>query len=249
MILELDHVTFGFSTEKQILKDLSLVLEKEYIYALMGTNGSGKTTLFNLISGFLKLNSGKIIYNNKDITNKAPYKINKEGIGRTFQDLRLIPKLTVKQNIILAMPDNPTDDWIKGMMPGSVFKKDLTILDEEAEKIIEDFFLGEVMNSMANEISYGQQKLLNLACCVANGAELLLLDEPVAGINQQYKKIISVLMRKLKLKGKTIFKIEHDTDFISETADCFLFLSEGRISKFNNFDELKKSKETADAYF
>lgn len=249
MLIKLQNVSFEFTPEKQIFKDLTLGLESQKIYALMGANGSGKTTLFNLISGFLKLKNGKIIFKEKDITNKAPYKINREGIGRTFQDLRLIPKLTVKENIILAMTDNPTDDWIKGMMPSSVFKKELTILNVEAEKIIEEYFLADVKNSIANEISYGQQKLLNLACCVANGAELLLLDEPVAGINQEYKKIVSILLQELTLKGKTIFKIEHDTDFISETADSFLFLTEGKISKFDNFDELKNSKETADAYF
>lgn len=248
MLIKLQNLTFEFTPEKQIFKDITLGLEGQKIYALMGANGSGKSTLFNIISGFLKLRSGKIIFKGKDITNNLPYKINKAGIGRSFQDLRLVTKLTVKENIILAMPDNPTNNWVKGMLSASVFKKEIELLDEKAKIIIEDYFLRDVKDSMANEISYGQQKLLNLACCVANGAELLLLDEPVAGINQEYKKKITILIKNLKQSGKTIFKIEHDADFISETADEIFFLHEGIVSNFENMETLRKDKFVMEAY-
>ena len=99
MIIELKHLTFGFSPEKQILKELSLSLEEERVYALMGGNGAGKTTLFNLITGFIKPQSGEILLNGKNLAHQQPYTINRQGIGRTFQDLRLITKLTVKRGI------------------------------------------------------------------------------------------------------------------------------------------------------
>ena len=160
-------------------------LEQGKIYALMGDNGSGKTTLLNLISGFLKPQNGQISVHGKPIIGLSPFKINKAGIGRTFQDLRLISKLTVRENILLAIQGNPTDSWYKGTLPASFFLKDLSKYEKTVETILTDFFLSEIKNSLAGEISYGQQKLLNLACCVANGAEILLLDEPVAGMKTE----------------------------------------------------------------
>jgi ABC-type branched-subunit amino acid transport system ATPase component len=111
--------------EKQIFKNLSFDVEQGGIYALMGANGSGKTTLFNLISGFHKPNSGAIVFKQQNIAHSVPYKINRIGIGRTFQDLRLVSKLIVKENVLLAMQGNPNDNWTKALLPSSVFKKDL----------------------------------------------------------------------------------------------------------------------------
>ena len=99
VIIELKHLTFGFVPEKQILKELSFSLEGKKVYALMGGNGAGKTTLFNLITGFIKPQSGEILLNGKNLAHQQPYTINRQGIGRTFQDLRLITKLTVKRGI------------------------------------------------------------------------------------------------------------------------------------------------------
>lgn len=237
MILELKNINFGFNKEKPLLKGLSMSLEQGKIYALMGDNGSGKTTLLNLISGFLKPQNGQITIHGKSIVGLSPTKINKAGIGRTFQDLRLINKLTVKENILLAIQGNPTDSWYNGILPASFFLKDLSKYDKTVETILSDFFLSEIKNSQAGEISYGQQKLLNLACCVANGAEILLLDEPVAGINKVYKEQISEKLQSLKQQGKTILLIEHDTAFIKQTAQQFLMLSEGTLQSYDTWQE------------
>lgn len=249
MLLLLQNISFGFSSEKQIFSGLSFCLEHGKIYALMGANGAGKTTLFNLISGFHKPNSGSLFFKQYNITHAKPYLINKHGIGRTFQELRLISKLTVKENILLAMPDHPTANCLSALLPASLFKKDLHRLENKANQILADYFLQDVQNAMANEISFGQQKLLNLACCVANGAELLLLDEPVAGISPHNREQITLLIKRLQQQGKTILMIEHNTDFIEATADHFLFLDSGTLSQFVTFAELKNSGQAADAYF
>jgi len=246
--LVLQHITHSFSPEKQILKDLSLSLEKGKIYALMGSNGAGKTTLFNLITGFIKPQSGEIFFSEKNLAHLPPYQTNLLGISRTFQDLRIITKLSVKENIILSMKENPTDSLINALLPQSFHRKTNQELEKKADEIIKQFFLGEVQNSLAAEISYGQQKLLTLACCVANGASLLLLDEPVAGIQPEYRSKIAMLIKQLKESGKTILLIEHNTDFIADVADIILFLHDGKISTFGNIDSLKKDQQVIDAY-
>lgn len=247
MIIELKHLTFGFVPEKQILKDLFFSLDGQKIYALMGGNGAGKTTLFNLITGFIKPQSGEILFGGKNLAHQQPYIINRQGIGRTFQDLRLITKLTVKENIILAMQHNPTDNWINAMLPERFYRNSNKLLAQQADDIIEEYYLGDVKNSLAGEVSYGQQKLLTLACCVANGAKLRL-DEAVAGIQPEYRIKIAGLIRTLREQGKTILLIEHNTDFIADVADMICFLHEGALCTFETMDALREEKQVMAAY-
>ena len=246
-MLAINQLTFGFSPEKQILKELSFSLEGKEVYALMGGNGAGKTTLFNLITGFIKPQSGEILFGGKNLAHQQPYTINRQGIGRTFQDLRLITKLTVKENIILAMQHNPTDNWLHAM-PEQFYRNSNKLLAQQADDIIEEYYLSDVKNSLAGEISYGQQKLLTLACCVANGAKLLLLDEAVAGIQPEYRNKIVKLIRTLREQSKTILLIEHNTDFIADVADTIFFLHEGTLSTFETMDALREDKQVMAAY-
>lgn len=248
MILQLQHINFRFSPEKQIIKNLSLSLEEKCIYALMGSNGAGKTTLFNLICGFIRPQKGDILFSVNNLTHQQPYQINRHGIGRTFQDLRLITKLSVKENIILAMQHNPTDNWLNAMLPQKIYSNTNNKLNNKSDEIINQCFLSDVSTSLASDISYGQQKLLSLACCVANGATLLLIDEAVAGIQPEFRNKIAMLTKQLKEQGKTIFLIEHNTDFIADVADKIFFLHEGAISNFENMETLRKDKQVMEAY-
>lgn len=248
MLLKLQNTSFTFPGKNHLLNNISLSLEQGKIYALMGSNGAGKTTLFNLITGFIRPQSREIFFGEKNLTQQQPFKINRLGVGRTFQDLRLITKLSVKQNIILAMQQNPTDNWINAMLPENFHRNRNTALEKKADEIVEQFFLSDVKNSLAAEISYGQQKLLSLACCVANGATLLLLDEPVAGIQPEYRNKITMLIKQLKEQGKTILLIEHNTDFVADVADKIFFLHDGEISTFDNMETLRKDKQVMEAY-
>jgi branched-chain amino acid transport system ATP-binding protein len=231
-----------------VLDDISLDLDKGKIYALMGVNGSGKSTLFNIITGFIKPQSGRMYYGEE----KVPLPFGKGlGVGimaRTFQDLRVITKLTVKENVLLAIRNNPTQFWYKALLPSIVYRDELSAVEEKAERTLTSCFLQNVRKSLAGEISYGEQKLLNLACCIANDASLLLLDEPVAGINPEYIKRTLRLLKHLKAQGKTIFLIEHNTDFLQQVADHFFFLKNGKLHSYETFDRLKTDKEVLEAY-
>jgi branched-chain amino acid transport system ATP-binding protein len=259
--LTLNSVSFSFPGRAHLLDDVSLKLGASAIYALMGANGAGKTTLFNILTGFIRPDSGKILWGAtpawgsasslpplEDITHLPPYKINRKGIGRTFQDLRTITKLTVKENVVLAMHDNPTDNWLKALLPHATFKEYLDALSKKADELIQEYFLDQVNDSLAGEISYGQQKLLTLACCVANGAKLLLLDEPVAGINLEYQRRMIGLLQSLREQGKTILMIEHNTEFIQELEAPVYFLAGGRIATFPNVELMRQDTQVMEAY-
>jgi ABC-type branched-subunit amino acid transport system ATPase component len=248
MGLELQNLSFGFTDEKMIINDLSLKLDEGNIYALMGSNGAGKTTLFNLISGFIRPKCGQVAYNGKRLTSLAPFKVNRHGVSRTFQDLRVITKLSVKENVVLSMKENPTDRILTGLLPSKLYSNASKEMELKADEILKQFYLSEVKDSYAGEISYGQQKLLTLACCVANGATLLLLDEPVAGIQPEYRNKIAILIKQLKEQGKAILVIEHNTDFIADVADKIFFLHDGKISTFDNMSSLKKDHQVMKAY-
>ena len=247
-MIELRNISFSFIPTKLILDDIDLSLKQGNIYALMGANGAGKSTLFNIITGFIIPKKGEIKFNQKNITNTKPFKRNTLGIGRTFQDLRLITTLTVKENIHLAFKNKLSDKWYNTFIPSSKLLEQEKELEETTKKILDLFNLVDVQNNLASEISYGQQKFLTIACCVANDAQLILLDEPVAGINPVFREQLTTVLKDLKQKGKTILLIEHNTDFISKLADSILFLNNGKITQYATMDEMKRDSNVINAY-
>lgn len=208
MILKINNLSKSFG-DVSVLNDINLILEKGLIYTLRGGNGSGKTTLINIISGFLKSDRGNIEFKGQAINNLSPNYINRLGIGRTFQDLRLAMQLSVYENILLAIEKKMFAYPIKSQ----IFK---------VNDILEKISLSEKRNELAGEISFGQQKLLTIGCCIANNAELLLIDEPVAGVDAvNIQKLITLIMD-LKQSGKTILQIEHNLEYIQNTSDAIL---------------------------
>lgn len=236
-MLEIKNIDKSFG-EQHVLNGLSLSIEQGKVHTLIGGNGSGKTTLFNLITGFLKADKGEIWYENKRIDKLSPVHINKYGITRTFQDLRIITQLTVKENILLSFKNNPGEKVLNSFLPSGIFKKHYSDFLKNAERILEKVHLKEVENNLAGEISYGQQKLLTIACCIANNAQLLLLDEPVAGIaKDNYKRILNLILE-LKIEGKTILQIEHNKEYINQTSDFVYALENGKATIINTINVL-----------
>ncbi len=246
-MLKIRNVHKSFD-DRKILNGLNFELKAGNIYSLMGANGAGKTTLFNILTGFLSTDTGMICFKNTNITNFSPISINHQGITRTFQNLRLIEGLSVKDNILLSFKKNKGENIFNALLPEFFFKDHYDSFSTRAEQITEKIFLSDVAENKAGEISYGQQKLLTLGCCLANDAELFLLDEPVAGINPDYREKIALMLKDIKAKGKTILLIEHNADFISDISDKIFFLSYGTITHFKSYEKLKNDSIVQEAY-
>jgi len=214
LVLTEIHKSFG---DVRVLNGVNLRLEKGFVYTLKGGNGSGKTTLINIISGFLAPTEGIVEFNGRKIAKFAPYRVNRLGIGRTFQDLRLATQMTVYENVLLALETK-------------LFAYPTQEQEMRVSKILEKVSLLEKRNELAGEISYGQQKLLTIGCCIANNADLLLIDEPVAGIDKENLSKITNLIKQLKHEGKTILQIEHNTDYINATSDRIFQMEEGILA-------------------
>ena len=214
-MLELNNFFKAFG-DVHVLNGLSLRLEEGRIHTLVGGNGSGKTTLFNIITGFLPPTSGALSFKGRSLAGLPPHRINRLGIGRTFQDLRLALQMTALENILLAQE--------KAMFAFTTPEQ-----ARRAESVLERVALAHQKGTQAGELSYGQQKLLTIGCCIANNAELLLIDEPVAGIDQDNFKRITALVRELRDSGKTILQIEHHSGYIGETSDRVWQLESGRL--------------------
>jgi ABC-type branched-subunit amino acid transport system ATPase component len=228
-MLELKNIYKSFG-ENHVLNGVNLSFEKGKIYTLVGGNGTGKSTLYNLITGFLRTDKGTITYNFKQIQKASPVKINHLGITRTFQDLRLINELSVRENILLAFKNNPGEKIYNAILPSKLFKKQYAVFTKRTDSILEKIHLREVADNLAGEISYGQQKLLTIGCCIANDAELLLLDEPIAGIDKDnYVRIYNLLID-LEKEGKTIIQIEHNHSFVEELSEGIYFIHGGKTT-------------------
>lgn len=247
MILAINKVTKRYG-EHVVLRDVSFIVKDGTVSVLMGTNGSGKTTLFNIVSGFVRQDSGDILLNEESITRLKPYQRKRRGLGRTFQDMRLVGELTVEENILLAFPEQKGEKWWKVLLPSKQVNQEQTSNAQRTGELLNACFIGDIAESKANEISYGQQKLLNLACCMASGASVLLLDEPAAGVNPVFREKLASVVANLKKQGKALLVIEHNSDFIEAVADEILFLHNGVIQRYGSYQEFKDAPEVLNAY-
>ncbi len=238
------HKTFGGINA---VAGCDFSVERGRIVALIGPNGAGKTTVFNLITGFLKSDKGKVILEGENITDLNPYKIAEKGISRTFQLIRLFPKMTVMENMLLAMKHRH-----EGLFDALIKKKKMKELEKNNERrameLLEFVNLYAKANELAGNLSYGQQKLLEIARALAQEPEIIMLDEPASGVNPTMLKKIGELLIKLKKQGKTILFIEHDMEFVMNIADKVVVMDYGDEIAVGSPKEIQRNKRVIDAY-
>jgi ABC-type branched-subunit amino acid transport system ATPase component len=231
----------------QALAQLDLNLPQEGITAIIGPNGAGKTTLLHVITGFIRPDTGKCFLGQKELTRLQPHQIAHLGVTRTFQDLRLILQVSTLENIMLARPHQRGE----GMM-GALFRVGVAMQEsqnrEEALRLLHFVGLNEKVNSPASELSYGQQKLLSLACCLATNATTLLLDEPLSGVDPEMRSRILELLQNLREQGKVIIFIEHDISAVQQVAEMLVVMDHGKVIAQGHPREILESTAIMEAY-
>lgn len=228
--------------------NLSFELERGKITSLIGPNGAGKSTLFNLMTGFLPLDQGSIFFQDSRIDRLTSYKIARRGIARTFQELKLFPELTCLENLMVARTHRLGEDlWTPFFCWRSV-KKEERRHREKVEELLRYVSLEDKINEQASNLSYGQQKLLSVARVLASEPELLLLDEPVAGVNPQLIGKIIELLLKIKSLGKTIFFIEHNIEVVMDISDKVIVLNYGEKVTEDKPQEVRQNPKVIEAY-
>jgi len=229
------------------LAGVSMEFPVSGIIAIIGPNGAGKTTLINVLTGFLRVDSGRSFLNGRELTGLAPHKIARFGIGRTFQDLRLINLVSVLENVMLARPNQKGERLLSALFRFGVANEEKQNR-EESMRLLRFVGLEGTADELAGELSYGQQKLLTLACCLATEAKILLLDEPVAGVHPEMVVKILGLLSELRGQGKLVVFIEHDIAAVRQVADQVIVMDEGRIIAQGKPAEVLERTEIIEAY-
>lgn len=201
------------------------------ITAFIGPNGAGKTTLFHLIAGTLRPDEGSIQFKGKMLSGLPPYRIARRGIGRQFQDIRVFGGLTVLDNVLVGMVPHNQQDSFRAWFGARSSRKLMKRYQSDAERWIEHVGLMDDLKRNARDLSFGQQKLLSMARLFACGFELLLLDEPTAGVSPKMTEKITELIREaVDKRGITIALVEHNMSVVTDLAYWIHFLHEGRVA-------------------
>ena len=230
------------------LDDFSCVLGNQEILGLLGPNGAGKTTLFNVITGLLSPDTGNAIFKGHALLGRPPHEIANRGIARTFQNLRLIRRITVLENVLLCFKNQPGEKLFNIFFKPELCKRHEAANREKAVELLRTAGLLEKANDLADNLSYGQQKLLSIVCCLAADAELLLLDEPVAGIAPEMAERILDIIADLPKQGKSAIVIEHDIDALRSIAHRMIFMDAGRKICEGTPDEVLNDPRVIEAY-
>jgi branched-chain amino acid transport system ATP-binding protein len=224
------------------INGVSFSLQKGEICSIIGPNGAGKTTLFNLITGHLRIDEGKLIFKDQDITNRRPYQICRLGVGRSFQRTNIFPRLTVYQNIQAAVLVHQGRSF-------TFFRPVDVFFQKETEEILDRVGLKEYAETVSGSLSYGFQKQLELGIALASEPDLLLLDEPTAGMStQETHQTIELIGKITREKGLTLLFTEHDMEVVFSISQRIMVLHQGRLIAGGTPDEVRRNPEVQKVY-
>lgn len=229
------------------LAGVDLQFQPSGITAVIGPNGAGKTTLLNVLTGFLRPDAGRCFLGQRETTGLPPHTIARMGVSRTFQDLRLILQTSALDNVLLARPCQRGERLLAALLRFGVAGEEARNR-EEAMRLLRFVGLEGMADELAGELSYGQQKLLTLACCLATESRIVLLDEPVAGVHADMAARILDLVRQLRDAGKLVVFVEHDISFVREAADLVIVMDEGKVIAEGSPSDVLVRPEIMEAY-
>ncbi len=240
-MLQVEGVIKSFD-EFMAVNGANLTVKKGEIVAVIGPNGAGKTTLFHLITGALKRDRGRIVFKGEEIGELPPYDICKKGISRSYQIVNIFPRLTVFENVQVAVLSYQRRS-------SNLFRPAQSVAVKETRSILESMGLSGKEKSITGSLSHGDQKILEIAIALGNEPELLILDEPTAGMSPEETQATIELIKKLaQMRGLTILFCEHDMDIVFSIAQSIMVMRHGQTIIQGGLEEVRSNKEVQEAY-
>ncbi len=231
-----------------VLQDVSFTVPEGKVFGLIGPNGAGKTTVFNLITGLLKPTAGSIEFDGASLLGVPPHRITRRGLGRTFQNIRIFKELTLVENVVVGMHSHLNYGVASWLFSLPDFRAREQRARDRAHELLTWVGLDAKAHDIADNLSYGDQRKLELARALATEPKLLLLDEPVAGMNSGEKVQLMKVVSDVARRGFTIFMIEHDMRFVMGLCERIAVLNFGKIIAEGAPDEIKNNPAVIEAY-
>lgn len=246
-ILTVTNLSKSFGGLKAV-NDVSLTVPKGNITAVIGPNGAGKTTLFNLISGFIRPDEGKVVFNNREITSIKPYEAASLGILRTFQAVKMPEKLSVLDNVMLGTHRKGKAGFFQCLIRTPASTKEEKKMREKSRIILRDLNLEDYSEAEAGSLSFGDRRTLELARALAAEPEILLLDEPASGLNPRETENLAQTILNIRESGITILLVEHDMSLVMEISNYVNVLNFGKLVAYGTPREVQSDKEVIRIY-
>jgi len=246
-LLELKGLTKRFGGLMAV-KNLDLSIERGEIFGLIGPNGAGKTTVFNIIMGSFSPSEGKVIFKGKEITGQKPHLIVKQGLARSFQRTLLFGEMTVLENILIPLYSISNTGFLSPFFKPKLLKKEKEKLTDKAKEISDFMGLSSMNDQLAKNLPHGFQRMLGVGIAFATNPEMILLDEPVAGMNIEETNQMMDKIKEIRERGITVLVVEHDMRLIMNICDRLCVLNFGSKIAEGPPSEIRKSKEVIDIY-
>ncbi len=247
ILLELDGIGISFGGLRAV-DDLSFKIRRSEIVGLIGPNGAGKTTVFNMITGVYRPTDGHIRWHGRDITGLAPHRVAEAGIRRTFQTIRLFQDMTVLENVIAGQHLRMHQSWWQGLLNTPAQRREERELIERAMAVLQQLDLADVAQEIATSLPYGVQRRVEMARTLVAEPELIILDEPAAGLNEQESAGLNDTIRAIRDAGVTVILVEHDMSVVMNVTDNIVVINFGKKIAEGKPAEIRSNPLVIEAY-